>query len=79
MNLSFNGKGRLTQPKERRLAFPARGDVGVLDGRIDHAQRGELALVLGPHRVLDRIVDVVAQHRSHLSNSRGPDLGRSRP
>jgi hypothetical protein len=23
MNLSFNGKGSPTQPKERRLAFPA--------------------------------------------------------
>ena len=63
---------------KRRLALPARGDVGVLDGRIDHPQRGELALVLGPHRVLDRIVDVVAQHRSHPFDIQSPDLGRSR-
>jgi hypothetical protein len=52
-----------------RFAFPARGDIGVLDGRIDHAQRGELALVLGPHRVLDGVVDVVAQHRPVLFKS----------
>src|SRR5712692_7953363 len=54
------------------FAFPARGDVGVLDGRIDHAQRGKLALVLGPHRVLDRIVDIVAQHRPVLSRPMTP-------
>jgi hypothetical protein len=48
--------------RQRRLALAARGDVGVLDGRIDHAQRGELALVLGLHGLLDRVVDVVAQH-----------------
>ena len=48
--------------RQRRLAVAARLDVGVLDGRVDHAQRGQLALVLGLHGLLDRIVDVVAQH-----------------
>ncbi len=55
-----------------RLAFPARGDIGVLDGRINHAQRGKLALLLGPHRVLDGVIDVVAQHRPVLSRPMTP-------
>ena len=47
---------------QRRFALPACLDIGILDGRVDHAQRGELALRLGLHGLLDRVVDVVAQH-----------------
>src|SRR5665213_2443388 len=69
---------RMVNSTIKNADIAARGDVGVLDGRIDHAQGRELALVLGPHRVLDRVVDVVAQHLLVLF-AETPDLGRSRP
>ena len=48
--------------RQRRLALPARLDVGVLERRVDHTQRRDPALVLGLHRVFHGIIDVVAQH-----------------
>src|SRR5664279_3547474 len=54
---------RMVNSTIKNADIAARGDVRVLDGGVDHAQRGQLALVLGPHRILDRVVDIVAQHR----------------
>ena len=47
---------------ERRLALPARLDVGVLERGIDQAQRGDRALVPGLHGFFQGVIDVVAQH-----------------
>ena len=53
---------------ERLLALPARLDIGILERRIDHAQRGNRPLVLGLHRFRQGLVDVVAQHDASLAN-----------
>src|SRR5680860_93402 len=45
-----------------RLAGGARLDIGVLQGRVDHAQRRHGALVLGLLRLGQGLVDVVANH-----------------
>ena len=47
---------------ERRLALAAGLDIGILDGRVDHAQGRELSLLFRLHGLLDGGIDALAQH-----------------
>ena len=47
---------------KRGLALAARFDVGIFECGIDEPQRRDAELVTGLHRILERVVDVFAEH-----------------